>query len=51
MQQERSANHRLNKEIRILLRENISLKTDDHHLNEKIKELESTFKSYQEPGE
>ena len=34
-----------------MLRENISLKTDNHHLNEKIKELESTLKSYQEPGE
>ena len=51
MQQERSANQKLNEEIRILLRENISLKTDNHHLNEKIKELESTLKSYQEPGE
>ena len=51
MQQERSANQKLNEEIRILLRENISLKTDNHHLNEKIKELESTLKSYQKPGE
>ena len=51
MQQERSANQRLNEEIRILLREKISLKTDNHHLNEKIKELESTLKSYQKPGE
>ena len=34
-----------------MLRENTSLKTDNHHLNEKIKELESTLKSYQEPGE
>ena len=53
MQQERSANQKLNEEIRILLRENISLKTDNHHLNEKIKELhvESTLKSYQEPRE
>ena len=51
MQHERSANQRLNEEIRILLRENISLKTANHHLNEKIKELESTLKSYQEPGE
>ena len=51
MQYERSANQRLNEEIRILLRENISLETDNHHLNETIKELESTLKSYQEPGE
>ena len=51
MQQERSANQRLNEEIRILLRENISLETDNHHLNKKIKELESTLESYQEPGE
>ena len=51
MQQERSANQKLNEEIRILLRENISLKTDNHHLNEKIIELESILKSYQEPGE
>ena len=36
MQQEGSANQKLNEEIRILLRENISFKTDDHHLNEKI---------------
>ena len=50
-QQERSANQKVNEEIRILLREDISLKTDNHHLNEKIKELESTLKSYQEPGE
>ena len=51
MQQERSANQRINEEVGILLRENISLKTDNHHLNEKIKELESTLKSHQEPGE
>ena len=51
MQHERSANQRLNEEIRILLRGNSSLKTDNHHLNEKINELESTLKSYQGPGE
>ena len=50
MQQERSANQKLNEEIRILLRENISLKTDNHHLNEKIKELESTRIRNQENG-
>ena len=50
MQQKRSANQRLNEENRIFPRENISLKTDNHHLNKKIKELESTLKSYQEPG-
>ena len=51
MQQKRSANQRLNEENRIFPGENVSLKTDNHHLNEKIKEQESTLKSYQEPGE